>query len=1034
MIAPELAAAADMVPQAAFQSILPAPGQKPRPPTPPQEADTKAISFERGFAKGATSQAASTITPSSSADSPATGIRKKVNWATNGEAALSPILQLVPSSGERKPIKSILKPYNGVNVINLNPSTAKLTPAHEYPSLAAMLESIIQQLAGDDRNSKMDAYTTLSGTIKASDNVPEMRALKERMGTLLQYIKRDLTARNTTGSFDTSLIIHNLILLSSFLHKPAIAELLTNEFSAYVVDHAIKTFEDPGMSKDIVKHLMFVLAQQQFSSKVMSETRVARLIRALHDIENFVKGKSIVIGRLEVYRNLIRHSKSSMMATTEWLDDTFSDMLSSLKDTRTTAIELGLESALVLGQETKPSRAVMELFARAGSDAESTRFVDFLMRRLMAMVKEKQDAYVSVPRIWSVLVLFLRSRPRQLEHWGSINAWLKVIGVCFNSSDQQLKLEANLAWNRLIFAVRPDEKTSPNFINILGTPLFEQLKRKTKSLNLSKTRRATLSSVCILLYYSFRPDATAVQIDLYWKHYIVQIVQNSLSTTTSSKGKEVSVSEPSRFDVLDVCRILEALFDTTTPRPWRELRAMELTSPEAAMETTELPALDSKWLRKSAPQVFPVLSQLLEALYWDLNEDSETISGVWKAYITSIASPAVKEVKVSNDTMSSIAHIFNFLYRIWHIGPNNVRSLASCKGSGNFLGSFGKIVLQTIEGLGILPFTEKLLSIGNQDTFTVIATPSHGNRGTRGDIRCPLHHLLVLLTNFSPGLDYDSKYSHLVRQILSPFFNSRTSSKARMDLVKDLLHLLPAESNEPSRLVWQVLAEFASLAADLRDTNNSFGNSPIGDQLRGMEYRSSIKILEVGMDLSPAGPLPGWQKVFEALITSSTIDAGDGGRAIAVVDPMARSFVAKSSGNDHSSPGMQYCRLLVSNATYPKDRQALEGAQRRLWGVPSVPPKSFPNDPYSHLYDCLRICLENSYTNFAKDHILYYADLFNAMTGLLKRCPHSVLMNFLCKVQKGISCWIQDNRSKIGGGTPLSHGVSINFTMYNKRS
>jgi hypothetical protein len=1008
-----------MVPQGAFQSILPAHGHKPRPSTPPHELDTKVYSFDRVHTKYIISQGASTITPNSSANSPATGTRKKVNWAASGETTSSPVQQALQTSAEQKPIKSILKPYHGVNVLSFNlGTTTKLTPPHAYPTLAAMLESITQQLAGDDRNSKMDAYTTLSGSIKASDNLPELRALKEKMSVLLQFMKRDLTARTTIGSLDTPLIVHDLILLSSFLHKAAIAELLTSDFSAFVVDHATKTFEDPAMSKDIVKHLMFILAQQNFSSKIMSETRVVKLIKALHEIENFVKGKSIVTGRLEVYRNLIRNSRSHMLATTEWLDDVFSDMLSSLRDTRTTAIELGLESALVLGTETKASRAVMELFARAGTDAESTRFADFLANRLNTMVIEKHEACVLVPRIWSVPVLFLRSRRSQLQQWASLNPWLNVIQTCFNSSDQQTKLEANLAWNRLIFAVRPDEKTSELFIRMLGRPLFEQLKRRTKSPSVTKSRKAALSSVCVLLYYCLRPDSTTAQLDLYWREYIVRIVMNSLGVT---EGKEMA--KPSKFDLLDVCHILKSLFDTTTLRPWKDTRAIELVTPDAAMETTELPALDSKWLRKSAPRVFPALDPLLEKLYWDLNIDSETITSMWKAYITSIASPAVKEVKVSNETMSSIAYIFNFLYRIWHIGPNKIRSLPASNGPGNFLGSFGKIIGSTIQGLGVLPFTEKLLSIGSQDMFTVIATPSHGNRGARGEIRSPLHHIFVLLTNLSPGLDYDSRYSHLVRQVLIPFFNARSSSKTRMELVKDLLQLLPAESNEPSRLMWQVLAEFASMATDTRDANH-FGNSPNNDQLLGMEYRSALKILEVGIDLSPAGPLPGWQKLFEALITSSTLDAGDGGRAIAVVEPMARAFVAKTSIKDLSFPAIDYCRILVANARYPKDRQTLDAARRRLWGAATVPAKSFANDPYIQLYECLRICLENSYGTFTKDNILLYTDLISATTNLLMRCHTSILLNLLVKVEKGFSCWILDDRSNLVGGTSLSQAVS----------
>jgi hypothetical protein len=1014
-----------MVPQAAVPRLLPAPAHKPRPPTPPRESDIRPYSLENGFQKNITSQISANITPDSSAESPATGAaRKKVNWATNGETTSSPVVQPLSASGERKPIKSILKPYNGVYIQSFSLGTAtKVSPPHAYPNLAAMLESIAEQLGGEDRDSKLDAYTTLSGTIKASDNIPELRALKEKMGTLLQFMRRDMSARNPTGSWDTQLIVNGLVLLASFLQKPAIAELFPSDFGAFVVDHAIKTFGDPTASKDVTKHLMFIVARQNFSPKVMNETRVIELIAALHNIDKLVKGKSIMTGRFDIYRNLLRNSRSHMFTNTDWLYDLFVDMLSVTKEIRSSAIEFGLESALVLGTENKISRAVTELFQTEVTE-EKKVWVEYYSDKLKDMVKRKLETSANVPQIWSVVILFLRCRPRQLEQWVSISQWLSVIQGCFNSSDQQTKLEANSAWNRLVFAIRPDEKTSPSLVSMLCIPLLEQLKRRNNSVNRSKSRNATLSSLCVLLYYSFKPNSTASQLDLYWKQYVVQIVGNVLTAADI-----IEPTESARQDLLDACRILTALFDCTTPRPWKETRAMELSSTGAIMEATELPALDSKWLRKSASEVFVVLDPLLEKLYWDISEDSEPIAVLWKTYISSIASPAVKEVKVSNETMSSIASVFNFLYRIWHIGTKNVRSLPSSNDSGstNFLGSFGKIILTTIEGLGSLPFTEKLLSIGSQDTFTVIATPSHGSRNPRGEVRCPLHHLFVLLTTLCPGLEYDSRFSYLVRQILAPFFKARPSSKARMDLVKDLLQLLPADSTEPCRLMWQILAEFATQAADTRD-GNGFGKNSNNEQPLGMDYRSALKILEVGVDLSPSTPLPGWQKVFEALITSSTIDAGDGGRAIAVVEPLARAFTAKIPVDQgYSSSGYAYCRLLVAKATYPKDSQTLAAARRRLWGAANVGTKASAGDPYIQLYEYLRGCLESSYTFFAKDQILQYADVISATTTLLMRCPDSVLLNLLVKLQKGISCWILDDQSSLTGGTALSQAVRIDF-------
>ena len=1001
------------------------------PPTPPRDSNNgeqKPNFFHRISAKKVGSQPPSNVTPDSSSESPnqtAGTSRKKVAWDDNkpplelsigGQSTVQPL----PLSGERKPIKSILKPYNGSNIqLNLGPTT-KLSPPHTYANLSEMLESVAQQLAGSDRSSKMDAYTTLSGVLRVSENVPDVRALKVKMSLLLQFIRRDITAKISTSALDTALIVNALILLSIFLHRPALAENINIDFSLYLVEHAIKTFEDPGMSKDVVKHLMLVLAEQNFPAKIMNAERVGRLITALHEIETYVKGKSIVIGRLNVYRTLLRQSRAHMLVNTDWIHDLFSDMLSSVNDTRAFAITFGLESGLVLGTESKASRAFMELFSGELGDS-AIKFGDYYTGRLKTMIEEKDDI-ASVPQIWSVPILFLRCRPRQFEQWAFMNSWLGTIQECFNCSDQQARFEANLAWNRLVFAIQPDEKTTPQMATMLYRPLHEQLKRRSKSIsNINKSRKGALGSLHNLLYYSLKPISTPAQLDLYWDRYISQFFNKALTPPTAPE-----TSESARQDLMDACRILVGLFDSTTPRPWKETRAMDpCPGKDIAMETSELPALDSRWLRKSSSRIFPVLGPLIETLYWDLGKETGIMTGLWNAYITSIASPAAKEVKVSNETMSCVACIFGLLYKIWQGGTKSLQSLPPSNDSvsEDFLSSFETIISKTISGLGLLPFTEKLLSIGSQDTFVVIATPSHQPRTSRGEAKCPLHHLVVLLTNISPGVEYHGKFSEMVRRVLSPFFDARPSSKVRMDLVKDLMELLPTERSEPCTMIWSILADFATLATNARDFVNNRGRN--SDQPLGVDYRSALKILEFGIDLSPSEPLPGWKSLFESLVTAATIDAGDGGRAIAAIEPLGRVLQAKAFRLEAQSNSCEsfYFRVVLPKVTYPKDRQAFDAARRRMWGTAAAGSKNASFDPYNQLYEYVRQSLQKAYASFTHVLILEYSDLISATTTLLSHCPTTLVTNVLAKLQNGIGCWILDGSARLNGGNALSQSV-----------
>ena len=299
-----------------FDSNLP-----PRPPTPPRESEhfgTKPAGFFSLFTQKITSTRNSPlVTPNSSGEpliqSSGTS-RKKVGWSastdyhdpptqpTSSTTIPKQLLQPLPPSD--KPIKSILKPYNGPIPLQHDSlrNGTKLDPQHRFSDFPTMLESMVQQLAGKDRMSKMDSYGRLSDTLKASDNFPDLGALKAKMGLLLQFIQRDMTAKTSAGIPDNALIINALTLLASFVQSPTIGEYLTRDFNNFFVDHAVKTLEDPMMSKDIARHMMFLLSKQNFPPTIMKEDRVGRLLAALHRIEEHVKGKSMIAGRLNIYR------------------------------------------------------------------------------------------------------------------------------------------------------------------------------------------------------------------------------------------------------------------------------------------------------------------------------------------------------------------------------------------------------------------------------------------------------------------------------------------------------------------------------------------------------------------------------------------------------------------------------------------------------------------------------------------------------------------------------------------------------------
>ncbi|PBP16153.1 telomere length regulator protein [Diplocarpon rosae] len=1010
-----------------------------RPPTPPRESGYKQhkapfYGLARLYRNDANHRRASA--PASGTSAPVEAVhvhtpgsgksgKKRVLWSESTEykdppaasfdgKSITRLVQPLAPSSERKPPKSILKASNGFHEPEpISLGNTKLLPVHHHATFTTMLESVLQQLAGKDRSSKMDAYLMLSSTLKASENVPDPKALRGKMAQLCQFIWQDLSQKLENGKADTGLVVNALILLSSFLQKPAMTDSFPPDFAVQFVDHAIRAIEDELTSKEVLKHLLFIMAQQNFPAKVMNQERVGRLITAAHNVGQ-VKGKSIAISRISVYRALLRHSKSYMINNAAWIGDMFTDMLSSLKETRSHAIAFGFEAAIALGNEANASRAVINLFK---SEAEGVAFADYYSDKLKIMVKQKEDGVsAAVPQIWSIVILFLRSNPETMVKWKFWISYLGVIQLCFNSKDTATKMEANFAWNRLIYAVQPNERSSARLRSLLSQALVTQLNSRKSQ------RRFTLGTVNILLYYALKPQSPSSQLDLFWDEYVVPFVNACLEST---KDREAEVAKQ---EITDACIILECLFDPTTQRKWLETRAIDSLQ-HNVMSPAELPALDSKWLRRNFFRVFRVLVPTTEKLYWDLCSSNSPISKLWKTYIASIASPAVKEVEpnANSDSMSCIASIFSMLHKFWNSGVDKIGSLpvanalSSDEKSAAFLKGFEYIASTSISGLGTYPFTRKQLSIV-QDSFIAVGTPSHEPKRNRAEMKLTLHHLVLIMASPSPGLVYQRPFCQLIAQTLSPFFLACQSKRSRMEFLKKLFHLLSTESTEQSRAIWQVLADFATTTTDTREEYESSDEQPLGS-----DYRDISTVLNRGANLSPDAVLPGWKSLFEALVTSITLDAGDAGRAIAVIEPVSTFFT--SSGPNQAEPrGLPYFCLVLEKAKYPKDRQALDAASRKLWGVPANQ-KSSTFDPYVHLYEYIRASLKTANLMHSKNLVIEHADIISAVTNFLGRCPVSFLLPVLARIQSGIECWVLDDEAKLVGGDVLSKAVATMWGM-----
>lgn len=984
----------------------------PRPPTPPRELGKEGDGLVKSILSRAPSsdpqdslQTPPTANTPTSTDAPDSKLmssrtRKKVVWSAHTDYKdpvdyrsidkphkSSPLS--VPSPASR-PIKGILKPSSSPNRLALS-SSGDFDATSGQPNIIEMLDSTIKQLAGSDRDSKLDAYMMLSRALKASNNLPDRVALQDKMSLFMQFIQRDMTSKSSTGTPDSSLINHALTLLATFLHFPAIASTLTSDFGVFVIDHSIRAFEDANTPKDVARHLMQVVAFQNFSAKVMTSDRVGRLVTAMYQIEDHLTGKSIVMSRIHIYRRLVKQSSLHMVTHSNWLKNVLADMLSSVKDIRAQAISLATEAGFALRSEKQLMRKASEIFQTANEDQA---YIEFYIQRLQEMLKDRPSAS-AVPQIWSAIILYMRC---PLERWQYYGPWLTLVQSAFNTTDFLTKQEANFAWNRYIYLTLADSKATPKNLGTLCQPLLSQLRRRANPKQLEeavKLQRIVIGGVCNLYYYAFAPGNVKFPPDSIWD----AAVQPVLSQLISLDGKPEIPGDC----LMQAGRILTSLVDVATPRIWRQDRIMETTP----AKPDELPPLDSKWVRKNCDKVFQTVGPLLEKRFLDLANKDSLVFRLWHALVGSIAAASAKDIKVSEDTAKFFAHALGLLSKMWLAG---VPEADNSHGPA-FLSSVKNFIEVLVKAQGMLPFTEKKLAMTIGNTFELIATPSQsqGRPSSLGTVRTPLQHLFCLLASVPLGGADDEVLSNFFLSVFEPFFLGK-AVKARLELSNELLQLLPRASSSPYG-PWILAAQNFSLSLEDGETTSSLIGS---GKMLGPKYRDIISLLERGLFGHPQLPLDKWFTLFERLSENVAQQLGDAGRALAVIEPLAKVLLdcLDSSVEKPSSISLRAIRSLFDAAKLPRDKTALNTARQRLWGASVVAARAGSSDPFDNLYKLGNQALETFYGNSSifdpENDIVPFLE---SIKSFLVRCFSQSGVKAFTTVEAGLCMWIEDDKS-----------------------
>lgn len=848
-------------------------------------------------------------------------------------------------------------------------------------NIAEMLESTLQQLAGADRDSKIDAYTMLWRGLKASSNLPDRIALQEKLGLFMQFIQRDLTLKSSTGIIDLNLVTSATNLLHTFLRYQGIAASIPNDFGIFLVEHCVRCFEDSNSPKQLVRYLMHALYLQNFAVEVMSLDRIGRLVNALHNLENHVSKKSIIQGRIQVYEKLVKQCPQQMAIHSDWLQDLFTDMMSNVSDIRDAASRLGLNAAFTLNKDKRLVTRAMDLLNLTLDDR---KYVELIAERLNCMLQSK-DECLAVPRIWSIVILFVANA----DLWNYLLPWLAIIQATFNHADYAVRKEATHAWSRFTYRLFLDRRLErPKNLTLVRGPFLSQLKYKN-------LRESVLGSIRNFYYYAFKPEMTPQLLDDTWDQAVEPLITRLIG---QARNDEASITQ--------AASILTGLLDCKTRRNWTDGRIAD----PAPIADEELLAIEAKWVRANSKRIFALVGSLMEKNFVELALPDSPTRRLWVSIVHSVASASVKDVKLHDDTAMFVAAAFNFLSTVWEKGPTSSLD-GKPYGSVRFLNSTRDFILVLIEGIGLLPnpFMDKPFARTKDGDYIPLSTRMTKHQTAK---RPPLHHLFLLLSRLPPAIPDNEAFCNFFESIFARSFQNK-STKAQAELANELLRLPPPDACCPYG-PWVMCANKISASLKLNQDSPPTGSPGSGVNL-GSAFREVVKFLERGLRSTPNLPEEPWMLLFDALQSRVRNEAGDAGVAMAVVEPL--SIVVKdlvlSDARSLPLDIVDAATELIAASTQPRDKQAVDAARRILWGTPNAGTRGVSFDPFQQLYTLITSLLQMLYANIGSCRSANVLHVLDQVTRFLGRGNPQLLLQTCAAIQDGMVCWLQDENHRV---------------------
>lgn len=741
-------------------------------------------------------------------------------------------------SSSKSPLKSILKSCRTPQLASQLPSQRSETDLlhdiysssidfSQYDNLDSVLDTACSALAENIQGSHLCIYASLNTALRCKETNISTQFLTERANPLLLYAKRDLQLfEASSNKLDLRIVVQILKVADYLFFSEDIAIILDFELVKWFLLRGLDVMENNDSSKSVTAAYLHIFNYQRLP-RSLSNDMALRLLKAITTRQPKFTSVGISSEYISVYRLLVQTNPSMMLAQVDkWLPTIIKSLVDPSSLVRHRALQAAQDvtsrfpanktigkSAIQLleSPESEKKRLVLEgepetchhqllhLYTTTedgssllnGDDRQQSSTVSSTPTRLPYIViftKCLTDLLSShgegktVMTILSSIILMIQtwgnSVDERIEKWQHIGKLLEVCKLGFNSPYLSTKTATISSWNTIIyiwtaqaFSQYPDQ-SGKSASNVLSRNIIFLLHPFNKLIQESRPviAKSLLSTFYSLLNVCMRAPSLSLQ-DKQWDITWELVLKPILIRILESPHLEIRN---------EAVRILTHVIDVRSPSPKTSSPRARLLN-NGVVSLSEIPSFSGKWIKTKSSEVLSLLLMMMEKRC-----SHELCDKAWNAFLRSAKLVVQREIYTSQETMTQVTAICNFIY-------------ACCESKCAAYSNIAYYIHTSIDSIGLLPFSEESVQLDSSNKLTFNPQKGIKKLNNKIDRSAPV----VFLWQWLFSTQIDSYMFEVLADEFLKFLSNRFSTRNKMLNFIAIVR----ETSEPHYRLWCILVK-----------------------------------------------------------------------------------------------------------------------------------------------------------------------------------------------------------------------------------